>query len=168
MPMRLTGVRPVTHDICEFTFQAQAPARFRPGQYALVHVPGVAAPRAYSMSNLPNEEGVWQFMIRRVPGGAGTTVLFDGLCPGAPLEVDGPYGHAWLREPRGRDVVCIAGGSGVAPMLSIARSFAGDPAYRNRSLYFFFGGRQSVDVCSLDELPGEARLTYLPVVVRCG
>ena len=75
MPSVLTSVRAVTHDMSAFSFQAQAPAQFKPGQYALIHVPGVSASRAYSMSNLPNDEGVWEFIIRRVPGGAGRSVV---------------------------------------------------------------------------------------------
>jgi toluene monooxygenase electron transfer component len=157
--------RAVTDDIAEFRFQADNEAVFLPGQYALLCVPGVGAPRAYSMSNLPNQNGEWAFWIRRVSDGAATTVLFDELRSGDRLVLDGPYGMAHLRPDRPRDLVCIAGGSGISPMLSIARSAASDPAMAGRHLDFFFGGRSPADLCGQSELaelsggPG-AHVTY--------
>jgi len=144
--------RAVTDDIAEFRFQVDNEAVFLPGQYALLHVPGVDSPRAYSMSNLPNQNGEWAFWIRRVANGAATTVLFDQLRRGDRLILDGPYGMAYLRPDSPRDVVCIAGGSGISPMLSIARAAASDPAMAGRRLDFFFGGRRPADLCGQLEL----------------
>lgn len=153
---RLAAVRDVTHDIREFVFQADAPADFLPGQYAFLALPGVARERAYSMANLPNRAGEWHFRIRRVTGGEATGTLFEQLAPGATAELDGPYGLAHLRPDSPRDIVCIAGGSGLAPMLSVARGAAAHPALAGRRLDFFYGGRTPADLC------GEAELAALP------
>ena len=59
--------------------------------------------------------------IRRVRQGKGTGILFDSLSPGDEIGLDGPYGVAFLRANSPRDIVCVAGGSGLAPMLSITR-----------------------------------------------
>jgi NAD(P)H-flavin reductase len=75
---RLVSRRPLTHDMSEFVFAVDGPAAFRPGQYLLLWLPGVAGARAYSMSNLPNEEGRFELIVKRVPDGAGSGVLFDG------------------------------------------------------------------------------------------
>ena len=67
------------------------------------------------------------FQVRRGPGGQGTACLFDRFRAGDALEIDGPYGLAWLREDSPRDIVCVAGGSGLSPMVSMwlcARSAA--------------------------------------------
>lgn len=152
----LTATREVTHDIREFHFRADSPQSFLPGQYALFSLPGVRGQRAYSMSNLGGE-GIWQFQIKRVEKGQGTGFLFDHLEKGAAIDLDGPYGSAWLREDAPRDLVCIAGGSGISPMLSIARGFAASSILRERKLHFFFGGRGSRDIC------GESELRALPV-----
>lgn len=154
--VRLAAVRDVTHDIREFVFQADAPADFLPGQYAFLALPGVPRERAYSMANLPNEAGEWHFRIRRVAGGEATGTLFEQLAPGATAQLDGPYGLAHLRPDSPRDIVCIAGGSGLAPMLSVARGAAAHPALAGRRLDFFYGGRTPADVC------GEAELASLP------
>lgn len=164
---RLTEVVALTHDISEFAFALDGPDAFRPGQYALVHVPGLPWPRAYSMCNLPGE-GEWRFQVKRVPGGAATTALFDALGEGATLAIDGPYGHAYLREDAPRDLVLVAGGSGLSPMMSIARAASVSPALSGRRIDFYYGGRQPRDVCGesqLRVLPGwGARLRYVAAI----
>lgn len=140
----------LTHDMSEFTFHVPAQARFRAGQYALLYPKAAHGARAYSMSNLPNDEGTWQFIIRRVPGGAGSNALFDTLDVGEQIVLDGPYGHAHLREESARDIVCIAGGSGLAPMLSIARGALAQPG--TRRVRFYYGARAQADLAAAQAL----------------
>ncbi len=156
LKVKLIKVTDVTHDIREFQFQAVSPATFIPGQYAMLQLPGVSGERAYSMSNLPNDDGVWSFMIRRVPQGVGTQVLFDALTLGDEIGLDGPFGKAYYRSESERDLVCVAGGSGLAPMLSIARAWSQKSKSREEHLTFFYGGREPRDIC------GEAMLQQLP------
>lgn len=146
--------REITHDIAEFHFVLDTPVSFEPGQYALVQMPGVAGPRAYSMSN--TEHGVWHFQVRQLPGGQGSAALFS-LQPGARVDIDGPYGMAWLRRDSPRDILCLAGGSGLAPMVSIARGAMAEPRLAGRQLHFVYGARTPADLCGEDllaALPG--------------
>ncbi|MFN4128744.1 MAG: 2Fe-2S iron-sulfur cluster-binding protein [Paracoccaceae bacterium] len=131
----------LNHDITEFAFQVGGDPAFLPGQYALLQLPGCDGARVYSMSNL-GEDGEWQFQIRRVPGGAATTVLFDRLEPGENIMLDGPYGLAYLRPDAPRDIVLIAGGSGLSPMASLARGALRDT---DRNISIYFGGRGPAD-----------------------
>jgi len=156
LKVKLIKVTDVTHDIREFQFQGVSLSSFIPGQYAMLQLPGVAGERAYSMSNLPNAEGIWSFMIRRVPQGVGTQVLFDGLALGDEIGLDGPFGKAYYRSQSERDLVCIAGGSGLAPMLSIARAWSQKIKGDQERLTFFYGGREPRDIC------GEEMLKQLP------
>ncbi len=142
--------RAVTHDMLEFRFRLDADPGFMPGQYALLELPGVDGVRAYSMANTANASREWHFIVRRTPDGQGTRVLFDALQPGARLGIDGPYGFAYLREDAPRNVVCIAGGSGLAPMLSVARGMAVAGMLPDRALDFFFGGRSVNDIAGGD------------------
>lgn len=167
MTGRLTEVVAMTHDISEFAFALDGPDDFLPGQYALLQAPGVSNPRAYSMCNLPGERE-WRFQIKRVPGGAATGVLFDALRPGDAVPIDGPYGHAYLREDRPRDLLLAAGGSGLSPMISIARAAAASPSLAGREIHFLYGGRLPRDICGepiLARLPGfGARLRYTAAI----
>ncbi|KAF0807552.1 ferredoxin--NAD(+) reductase FAD/NAD(P)-binding protein [Alcanivorax sp. S71-1-4] len=148
----LVARRDVTADIIEFRFHTDAPAHFLPGQYAMLTLNGARAPRAYSMSNLGNDDGIWDFWIRRKPGGEVSEALFASLHPGDSLLLDGPYGLAHLQPASPRDVLCIAGGSGISPVLSIARGLLSDPTLAQRRLHFFFGARTPADICGLAEL----------------
>ncbi|MDR1967373.1 MAG: 2Fe-2S iron-sulfur cluster binding domain-containing protein [Burkholderiaceae bacterium] len=148
----LTQRRPITHDMEEFRFTLEQPQSFEPGQYALLNLPGVEGVRAYSMSNVPGDGSAWEFQVRRVPGGRGSSALMDRVHPGTRLEIDGPYGMAWLRRDAPRDILCLAGGSGLAPMLSIARAASAEPALQQRQLHFLYGARTPADVCGEDML----------------
>ena len=147
----LRASRAITHDISEFSFELAEPLRFEPGQYALLYLPGIVGARAYSMSNTAGSS-LWEFQVRRVATGRGTVALFDALKVGDHLEVDGPYGMAWLRREVRRDILCLAGGSGLAPMISIARGAMAEPALSSAQLHFLYGGRTAKDVCGQDML----------------
>ena len=146
----LVSSRAITHDMSEFRFALDSPQAFEPGQYALAWLPGVTGPRAWSMSN--TDAQAWEFQVRRVPGGQGTGALFDRLQDGQRIELDGPYGMAWLRRAAPRDILCLAGGSGLAPMISIARAAMVDPALARRQLHFVYGARTPADLCGQDML----------------
>lgn len=146
----LEATEAVTGDITAYRFAANSPADFLPGQYAILSEPN-GTRRSYSMSNLANPEGVWEFMIKRVPGGCFTGVL-SGLGVGDRLALDGPYGMAYLRDEGDRDVVCVAGGSGLSPMVSVARGLAAIDPRGQRHLYFYCGGRHSEDLVDLELL----------------
>ena len=162
MPTRqqaqLVDVVPLTEDMSEFRFRTEAPAEFLPGQFALLRLPGVVGTRAYSMSNLSNGGGEWHFIVKRKHGGRGTSVLFDVLQRSDDIELEGPYGRAYLRTDTGRDIVCIGGGSGLSPMLSILRGAVGNPAMAERRLLMFYGGRTPQDHCVPDIFAGDSEI----------
>ena len=168
----LAAVRDLTHDMREFTFKAAGAPGFLPGQYALFYLPGLEAPRTYSMSNVDDGGGTWQFIVRRVPGGSGTVALFDKVAIGSQVTLDGPYGLAYLRPDSPRDLVLIGGGSGLAPMLSLARGAVAEPALAGRDIHVFYGARTTRDLAGaaeLQALPGYGtRLTFTPVLSHHG
>lgn len=149
--VNLVKTQAITHDILEIHLQAQQAAEFIPGQYALLLVNGQLQ-RAYSMANLPNAEGLWVFQIRHVVHGKMTTLLFDETHRAkATFMLDGPYGVAHLQQ-QNRPIVCVAGGSGLAPMLSIARGVAANPVFGQQQLWFFHGGREQRDLFTQEKL----------------
>ena len=87
-----------------------------------------------------------------MPGGKGTGYLFDDLREGDRITLDGPYGLAYFRADIDREIVCVAGGSGLAPLISIATAAAYHPAFKDRRIRFFFGGRGPADICGDDYL----------------
>jgi toluene monooxygenase electron transfer component len=96
------------------------------------------------MSNLANTDGLWQFIVRRTPAGQGSRVLFDELAEGPSCMMDGPYGHAYARTGVAREAVCVAGGSGLAPVLSICRALLAVP--EGPGLRVYLGLRRQADL----------------------
>ena len=148
----LSGIKQLTRDMSEFQFRGDISAQFRPGQYALFKLPGVAGLRAYSMSNILNESGDWNFYIKNKQGGSASTLLFsESYEIGQELLIDAPFGMGYLRNSP-RDIVCIAGGSGLSPMISVARGVEANPFFKSHTLHFFYGGRQPEDIYGEREL----------------
>lgn len=146
MTAELREVRPLTHDLSEFVFATAQPAAFSPGQYAMIFLPDGGVERAYSMSNVGNCSGEWRFVIKRAPGGEATTILFDKLEVGGSVVLDGPYGHAYLRERNDKKIVCVGGGSGIGAMISIVLGAARLPDAGEWDVRLFVGGRTVDDL----------------------
>ena len=164
----LEATHDLTHDLREFRFKVQGAPGFLPGQYALFTLPGVTGFRTYSMSNVDEGDSVWAFMVKRMPEGVGTAALFDKVPVGRTIDLDGPYGLAYLRAQSPRELLCIAGGSGLAPILSIVRGAVREPALAGRQMHVFYGARTARDICGRAELaalPGfGTRIHFQPVV----
>jgi toluene monooxygenase electron transfer component len=145
----LTTRQRLTKSMSRFSFRTEQPAVFLPGQFALIAFPEVEGERAFSMSNVPNEDGRWEFIVRR-GNGPGTAALFD-MPVGGRVHIDGPLGKAFLRETD-RPILCIAGGSGLAPIMSIMRWLA--QSKRGGITDLFIGVRSPDELCLLDEIEG--------------
>jgi len=148
---RLLSKRAITHDLHEFTFECDEPLTFASGQYALIHFAGVAGPRAYSMSQAGASSKQIDFQVRIIPGGTGTQRLFT-MPLGEEVHIDGPYGMAYLREDAPRDILLVGGGSGLAPMISLARGALAQKNPAFQKIHFIYGAREVRDICGLDML----------------
>jgi benzoate/toluate 1,2-dioxygenase reductase subunit len=94
---------------------------FLPGQYVNIDVPGLDVTRSYSFSSRPGERRV-SFLIKSIPGGAMSAYL-DRAQPGDRLAMNGPSGSFYLREVA-RPLLFLAGGTGLAPFLSMLHALA--------------------------------------------
>jgi ferredoxin len=88
----------VLHVVLQAELEPDRAVHFLPGQFMLFDWPGAVGRRAYSMANLSNTEGQLDFLIKRKPGGLASAHLFEKLKCGDALQLEGPYGRAWLRE----------------------------------------------------------------------
>lgn len=102
---------------------------FEPGQFAELELPGDERRRAYSMANVPNWDGEIEFLIRLHDDGYFSGFLADLLAgrravAGQRVIVNGPLGAFGLRESGLRPRIFVAGGTGLAPVLSLVRRMA--------------------------------------------
>ena len=91
---------------------------FLPGQYVNLSVPGTKDYRSYSFANPPHQTGVLRFFIKVLEHGVMSDYVRERAEPGDLITMKGPFGHFYLREPI-RPIVMVAGGTGLAPMLSM-------------------------------------------------
>jgi 3-ketosteroid 9alpha-monooxygenase subunit B len=103
--------------------------RYRAGQFCTfrVHIDGNEQARSYSMSSAPETDDDLTVTVKRVPGGLVSNWFHDHVREGDTLEVTKPAGVFCLGPSQG-PVVAFVGGSGVTPVMSIAKSLlAGTP-----------------------------------------
>ena len=137
MQTRVKSLRMLNHDVMHLKLEAGSAMHFLPGQFVLFDLPNGIGRRAYSMSNANALDGCLEFLIKRKPQGAAGNYLFETLRVNESLAVDGPYGRSWLRDERtDQDLVLLAGGSGLAPVWSIAQAALMAQAKRRIHLYF--------------------------------
>ena len=143
---------PVTKDMRHLVVKQVAgeDIKFFPGQYMDLTVPDTGEVRSFSMANLPNREGVFEFVIKIYPDGAFSQFLENKVAVGDRIEVEAPFGTCTLRENRTSDIVFIGGGAGMAPLLGLLRALAEKDGERKARLYY--GARTKADLCFEDEL----------------
>ena len=112
-----------TASIVEFRLRPLGAAmRYWPGQYVLVRRPGAARQRAYSMAGAPRQDGEIAIQVTRMPGGETSEWLHDSVRIGEVVTVSGPYG-TFIGDPAVETpVLCLAAGSGLAPILSLTEA----------------------------------------------
>ena len=133
--------------VITFSCRPEQPVPFLPGQYVLLQVPG-GERRAFSMAN--TEAETLAFIVKEKPDGHASRYLFDELAQGNTVSLEGPYGRAYLRTPPEREIVCVAGGSGLAPMLSVAKAAIADPD--TPGIRLFFGANRAEELFMVDEM----------------
>jgi len=127
-------------------------AEFEPGQFMELELPGTGVRRAYSLANTGNWDGTLEFMIRLQPGGQFSGFLRDVAQPGMTLAVRGPLGGFGIDPASLRPRWLLAGGTGLAPMLSILRRMA--DYQEPQPVRLFFGVNRESELFALDELQG--------------
>jgi benzoate/toluate 1,2-dioxygenase reductase subunit len=138
---------------------------FLPGQYVNIAVPGTDQTRSYSFSSGPGEPGV-SFVLRNTDTGALPTYLRERAKEGDRMELHGPLGSFYLR-PIQRPVLFLAGGTGIAPFLSMLDKIARDGGSQ-QPIHLIFGVTNDPDLVKLEELDGYTKtlptFTYLCTV----
>lgn len=143
----------VTPDMHHLVLRLVEPAElaFFPGQYVDITIPGSDATRSFSIANTTSKDGgILEFVIKAYPGGEFSTALGSGLGPGAPVDLQGPFGVFTLRDGRDCDLLFVGGGAGMAPILSLLRQLAERGSDRRAT--FYYGARRRRDLCFEKEL----------------
>jgi NAD(P)H-flavin reductase/hemoglobin-like flavoprotein len=168
--------------IAVLTVRPDKPVPYLPGQHISVqtlHWPRQW--RTYSIANAPRTDGTLSLHVRAVEGGMVSHALVHHVAPGDPLVLGAPSGAMTADVCSPRDVLCLAGGTGLAPIKAIVEAFAlpgtspahspgHNPAHpaqspahpplgKRREIALYFGTRRHRDLYDLPDLR-ELELAY--------
>jgi NAD(P)H-flavin reductase/hemoglobin-like flavoprotein len=155
-----------TGTVAVLTIRPDQPLAYAPGQYVPVQAPRWPRVwRSYSIANAPRENGLVDLHVRAVPGGMVSTALVSHCSAGDVVLLGGPGGDLRLPEDPGRDLVGVAGGTGLAPVKAITEAVIQAAGHgRRRSIALYVGARNSRDLYDMRDLE-TLRLAYPSLTV---
>lgn len=162
----------VTHerraeDLAVLVLRTDRPYDYEPGQYASIETPYRPRNwRTYSMATAPSPDGLLEFHVRSVGAGWVSGPLVWRAQVGDLLRLGAPTGDLRIDQHSQRDVLCVAGGTGLAPIKALVDGMSRWNTARHVTL--FFGARRTGDLYDLEALHRLAALnqwlTVVPVV----
>ena len=139
--------------IAILTVASYLPLPYEPGQHLTVQTPRWPKVwRPYSIACRPREDGLMTFHVKAVLGGWVSNALVHHTEPGAELILGPALGTMTLRQAGGRDLLCVAGGTGLSPIKAIIEQAIRESTECPRQIHLFYGARTREDLYDLPEL----------------
>ena len=168
----------LTHDITEVFIELDSAVQYRPGQYASVQAAGTDIPaRCYSFVHACTAGGRRDisFFIRAVPNGRMSHWLMSPAALHKKVNLHASLGDFYLRNSlrdSQRDLLCVAGGSGLAPLIALLEGALDNTNETNaakRNVFLLMGARSQRDLYYLDAIQSlqqkwRGRFEFIPVL----
>lgn len=159
--------RRVLSDVAIIQVRPHTDYPYRPGQYCHVMSPRRSKLwRAYSLACAPRDDGLLEFHVRAIGAGWVSSALVWRTAAGDILRLGAPQGHDLANPKSERDLLCIAGGTGIAPMLAGLQEL--EQRLDGRRVHVFYAGRDRDSLYALPHLESIGmryrKLTVVPVV----
>jgi NAD(P)H-flavin reductase/ferredoxin len=147
----IVGLEMACNTVCRVLVDLGAiPFHFVPGQYVNIEVPGSGVTRSYSMANAPGAARFAEFFVRLLPRGEMSDYLRAIAKQGHEVRLRGPFGSFSLRRADS-SMLMVAGGTGLAPMLSILQHLV-DIGATHQRIVLLFGANSTTDLFCLERL----------------
>ena len=155
-----------TETVAVLTIRPDRPLRYVAGQYIQVQTPRWPRIwRSYSIANAPRANGLLDIHVRAVPGGMVSTALVSHCATGDIVLLGAARGQMRVPEDPARNLILVAGGTGLAPLKAITEAVVGAPLQgKRRAITLYTGVRRSRDVYDLRDLE-TLRLAYPSLTV---
>lgn len=155
--LQVTDIKDLSKDTILIRFTSAKPTKplapFRAGQYIglIVEINGVRTSRPFSLVSSPNQLAYYELAVKRKENGFVSVYLLDALKVGDILEATQPLGDLYYnRIFHGKDLVFIAGGSGITPFISMLRDIT--ELNLKLNVWVFFGCLTEKDILFREEL----------------
>jgi NAD(P)H-flavin reductase/hemoglobin-like flavoprotein len=149
----------VAHDLrtatcAVLTIRPDQPLSYLPGQYVDVQVSRWPRQwRSYSVANAPRPDGLIDLHVRAVRGGMVSSALVHRVGVGECVLIGRARGEMTAPPEGDRDLLCVAGGTGLAPIKAIIESvLASAGSGRQRKITLLFGARRQAELYDLPDL----------------
>ncbi|MDX3712546.1 globin domain-containing protein [Streptomyces europaeiscabiei] len=162
---------PRTADIAVLTVRPNQPYPFLAGQYTSLETPWWPRIwRHYSFASAPRSDGLLSFHVKAISAGWVSNALVHRARPGDVLRLGPPAGAMTVDHATDSGLLCLGGGTGIAPIRAIVEDVAEHG--RHRPVEVFYGARTGQDLYDLDTLlrlqQSNSWLEVRPVVDRHG
>jgi CDP-4-dehydro-6-deoxyglucose reductase len=162
----IVGLSKLAWNVLELRLRPEKPYPYRSGQYARMAVPGQENQwRSYSMATPSQDRGELVFHIREFPGGLFSRWLFYQAQCGDAITLGPPQGDFALQDNT-RPLLCIAAGTGLAPIEAIIQESM--HIGQTRPIHLFYGAKKQRDFYHLETLQqwaGQyAHFTFTPTI----
>jgi CDP-4-dehydro-6-deoxyglucose reductase len=145
LPARVARMERLSHDVMALHLQLPRSERlqFLAGQYIDVLMRD-GKRRSFSLANAPHDDEFLELHIRYYEGAVFAGHVFNTMREKDLLRIRGPYGNFYLREPSTRPILCVAGGTGFAPVKAIVEHALHVDV--KRPLFLYWGVRSHRDL----------------------
>lgn len=149
----------LSKEVVKLQLDCQEEVSFLPGQYMNIEIPDSAQRRSYSCSSKPGQR-ILEFIIRMIPGGMMSMFLQDNIKLSQKIKIIGPLGSFYSREMV-RPTLFFAGGTGIAPFISILESI--QERGSTVPITLFYGATLAENMVELERLKNFS--TYFPLKI---
>lgn len=159
---RIVEIENLTDVIKRLKIKVEEEFAFKSGQYIHFKAPkyegnGEEVYRAYSIASSPSEKNFIELLIGLVKDGIASTYVHNHLKEGDMVNLNGPYGDFYYQDNQ-REMIMVAVGTGMAPILSILKYMGENEIKRKVTLYF--GAKTENDLFMLDYLKNLEEVLY--------
>ena len=165
-PCKIDAVEEVTENVVSVRMRLPPASKFSAlaGQYVDIIGPA-GVRRSYSIANLVTDN-ILEFHIRKVDNGALSSYWFGEAKRNDLLRLRGPLGTFFLRPMKGKDLIFLATGTGVAPIKAMCESLRFlEPEDSPETVTVYWGGR-NLDDLYLDPSEIYPTIRFVPVLSR--
>jgi NAD(P)H-flavin reductase/hemoglobin-like flavoprotein len=139
--------------IAVLTIAPDQPLPYIAGQHITVQTPRWPRVwRPYSIACMPRDDGLLMLHVKAVAGGWVSSALVRHTSPGSQLLLGPPLGTMTLERAGDRDLLCVAGGTGLSPVKAIIEQAVRESAAVRRRIYLYYGARRRSELYDLHDL----------------